>query len=58
MGAVFWEEEMVVPGFLLSDAGNVESCAWAVFLCLQRVLDLHSGCCVSGSRCCVPEVVL
>lgn len=33
---IFWEEEVVVPGFVLSDSGNVESCAWAVFPCLQR----------------------
>lgn len=54
---MFWEEEVVVPGFVLSDSGNVESCAWAVFLCAE-VLYLHSGCCASGSCYYVPEVVL
>lgn len=34
---MLWEEDVVVSGFLLSDPGNVGSCAWAVFLCLRRV---------------------
>lgn len=46
-----------MPGFLLSDPGNVGSCAWAVFLCLQRVSYLYLGCCVLGSCCSVPRVV-
>lgn len=34
---MLWEEDVVVSGFLLSEPGNIGSCAWAVFLRLQRV---------------------
>ena len=43
---MLWEEEVAVPGFLLSDTrsvypGSVESWVCAVLLCLQGDLYLH-----------------